>query len=109
MITCLAPLAGFAVQEVLERLMSVENSPFGPGNEPGIVGAIGALLPWMAAAYVMVRALVALARAAASSLAPAAAIVGPVATVQIVPPERLPPAGRYDPILDRPPRAPPRP
>lgn len=109
MIACLAPLAGFTVQELLERLMSVESSPFGPGREPGMVGAIGAMLPWIAAAYMVVRALVAVARAAASSLAPAAAIVWPVATVQIVPPERLLPAGRYDPILDRPPRAPPRP
>jgi hypothetical protein len=109
MIACLAPLAGFTIQELLERMMSVESSPFGPGREPGMVGAIGAMLPWIAAAYMVVRALVAVARAAASSLAPAAAIVWPVATVQIVPPERLLPAGRYDPILDRPPRAPPRP
>ena len=108
-VACLAPVAGFAVQEMLERLVSVESSPFGPGKEPGIVGAIGALVPWMAAAYVLVRALAAVARAAASSLASPARIVAPIATVQIVPAERLLSVGRHDPILDRPPRAPPRP
>ncbi len=109
LVTSLAPLAGFVLQELLERLTSIESSPFGPGREPGLVGAIGALLPWAVGAYLLVRALAAVVRAAASSLAPSTRIIPLVATLGVVPPERLIPAGRHDPVLDRPPRAPPRP
>lgn len=103
------PLVAFVLQEGLERLLSTESSPFEAGREPGLFGAGAALLPWILVAFLVGWAMVAVARAVASRTAAGYVLVPPPIGPEDVPPVAPVRAGRHDSILDRPPRAPPRP
>lgn len=108
-VVCSAPFVAFALQEQLERLLSTESSPFGSGREPGVISAAIALLPWAAAVFLVVRAFVALARFARTSPVASIMPVPPAVGSELAPTEVRTPRELHDPILDRPPRAPPRP
>lgn len=103
------PALAFALQELLERFLSTGPSPFATGHEPGMLGSVGALVPWILATYLMARVAAMVARVMGARTA---------SGFVLVPPPVRPPrpnivasadTGRYDSILDRPPRAPPRP
>jgi hypothetical protein len=108
-LTCAAPFVAFALQERLERLLSTESSPFGSGREPGLISAAIALLPWAVAVFLVVRVFVALARVVRTSAAPSIMLVPPAVGPELAPTEVRTPRELHDPVLDRPPRAPPRP
>jgi hypothetical protein len=108
-VVCAAPFVASALQEQLERLLSTESSPFGSGREPGLISAAIALLPWAVAVFVMVRVFVALARVARTSAVPSIMLVPPAVGSDLAPTEVRRPRELHDPILDRPPRAPPSP
>jgi hypothetical protein len=107
-LVCAAPFVAFALQERLERLVSTESSPFGSGREPGLISAAIALLPWAVAVFLVVRVFVALARVVRTS-AVTSMLIPPAVGSELAPTEVRAPRELHDPILDRPPRAPPRP
>ena len=103
------PVVAFALQEWLERVLSAEASPFEHAREPGVLAAVAALLPWIVGAFVIARLAIAISRATASGGSRALVLVPAAVGAERAP--ILVPAhtGRFDSVLDRPPRAPPLP
>lgn len=103
------PVLALALQEVLERLLSTGPSPFATGHEPGMLGSAGALLPWILATFLLARAVAVVARVVGARTASGLVLVPPAVGPQRPRIVASPDTGRYDSILDRPPRAPPGP
>ena len=101
------PVVAFVLQEVLERLLSTGPSPFATGHEPGMLASAGVLLPWILATFLLARAAAVVARIVGARTASGLVLVAPAVGPQRPRIVASPDTGRYDSILDRPPRAPP--